>query len=43
MKEEALSQGFTEQDLKDMGKAKDEPKEMVHQLVTAGLGDFKSE
>lgn len=43
MREEALSQGFKEQDLKEKRKANGEPKEMVHQLVTAGLGDFKSE
>lgn len=41
---EALSQGFTEQALKEQGTGNiEEPKGMVHQLVSAGLRDLKSE
>lgn len=44
VREEALSQECTEQALKEKGLGNvDGTKEIVHQLVTAGHGDFKSE
>lgn len=44
VREEALGQECTEQALKEKGLGNvDGTKEMVHQLGTAGHGDFKSD